>query len=89
LDPLSVLYVAIFKENHTGFAMNHLQSCPVSATTGGLTIQRSRQAADPVAFRTLWQIFVPSVLLAEWLFIKNCFDKWLFLTTRPCKKHQF
>ena len=41
------------QENHTGFAINHLQSCPVSATTGGLTIQRSRQAADPVAFRTM------------------------------------
>jgi hypothetical protein len=37
------------QEHHTGFAINHLQSCPVSATTGGLTIQRSRQ----VAFRTL------------------------------------
>jgi hypothetical protein len=44
---------ALRRDIHTGFAINHLQSCPVSATTGGLTIQRSRQAADPVAFRTM------------------------------------
>ena len=73
------------QQNHTGFAIHHLQSCPVSAMTGGLTIQRSRQAADPVAFRTLAHCFASDkcslsslVLVDKCLF---CFAKCLLTTT--------
>ena len=48
LDPLSVLDPMTSR-----YSAISLKSSPANATSGGLTIQRSRQATDPVAYLTV------------------------------------
>jgi hypothetical protein len=84
LDPLSVLYVAIFIK-----IIPVLQLIISKAAQSVQRLEDWRYNAHAKLHFALWQIFVPSVLLDKWSFIKNCFDKWLFLKARPCKKYQF